>query len=157
MTTTATKVYYVGVIERAIAYYEVKAEDARAAAENWQDGVFSDRDDEALDTEGPCNVREQQPDGSWVKIPPSEWETTDHDLPTCFDDYEIHGVREYHGAPFGQGKYCEQVPDEEAQFWSLFGHIPDRGLDCIGDFETRGQAEEVYARITGRRYNGRQP
>src|SRR5262249_48376830 len=38
MTNTATKTYYVGVIERAIAYYEVEAEDARAAAENWQDG-----------------------------------------------------------------------------------------------------------------------
>jgi hypothetical protein len=74
----------------------------------------------------------------------------DGDLPTRFDAYEIHGVREYHGAPFGQGKYSEQVPDDEAQFWSLFGHIPGQGLDCIGDFKTREHAEEIYARITGR-------
>lgn len=71
------------------------------------------------------------------------------DLPIPFDDYEIHGVRE-----FGRGnlRHCEQVPDEEAQFWSLYGHIPGQGADCIGDFVTREQAEEVFARITGRSY-----
>jgi len=70
----ATKTYLVGVIERAIAYYMVEAEDARTAAENWQDGEFHDRDDEALDSEGPCNVRVKQTDGKWKKLPPSEWE-----------------------------------------------------------------------------------
>jgi hypothetical protein len=68
------------------------------------------------------------------------------DLPTPFDAYEIHGVRE-----FGRGKsrHCEQVPDNEAQFWSLYGHIPGQGLECIGDFKSREFAEEIYARITG--------
>jgi hypothetical protein len=74
MTNTAKRTYLVGVIERAITYYEVEAEDARTAAENWQDGEFHDRDDEALDTEGPCNVREKQPDGKWTILPGSEWE-----------------------------------------------------------------------------------
>jgi hypothetical protein len=62
-----------------------------------------------------------------------------------FDGYEIHGVRRY-----GRGKssYCEQVPDSKAQFWSLYGHIPGQGVDCIGDFKTREDAEEVYERIT---------
>jgi hypothetical protein len=66
-----------------------------------------------------------------------------------FDGYEIHGVRRY-----GRGKssYCEQVPDSKAQFWSLYGHIPGQGADCIGDFKTREHAEEVHARITGRTY-----
>ena len=41
MNNTATKTYLVGVIERAMAYYEVEAEDARPAAENWQDGEFA--------------------------------------------------------------------------------------------------------------------
>jgi hypothetical protein len=72
-----------------------------------------------------------------------------------FDDNEIHGFREYWGAPFGQRRYCEQVSDEEAQFWSLYGHIPGQGLECIGDFKTREHAEEAYARITGRRYGCR--
>jgi hypothetical protein len=74
MNTTTIKTYRVAVIERALAYYEVEAEDARTAAENWQDGEFYDRDDEALDTEGPSGVREQQPDGTWRNVPKSEWE-----------------------------------------------------------------------------------
>jgi hypothetical protein len=69
---------------------------------------------------------------------------------TCFDEYEVHGVRE-----FGKGrkKHCEQVDDHEAQFFSLYGHIPGQGLECIGDFRTREHAEEVYARITGLPYS----
>jgi hypothetical protein len=74
MTNTGTRTYRVAVIERALAYYTVEAGDARAAAENWQDGEFYDRDDEALETDGPCNVRERQPDGNWRIVPPSEWE-----------------------------------------------------------------------------------
>ena len=71
------------------------------------------------------------------------------DLPTRFDNYEIHGVRE---SGDDNDKCCEQVPDEEARFWRLYGHIPGQGLDCIGDFSTRGHAEEVFVRITGRPY-----
>jgi len=75
--------------------------------------------------------------------------TDTQSMPTRFDDYEVHGVREY-----GRGKhrYCEQAPDKEARFWSLFGHVPGQGLDCIGDFKPRALAEEIYARITGRVY-----
>ena len=74
MTKTATKTYLVGVIERAISYFKVEAEDAPTAAENWQEGEFWDRDDEALEAEGPCNVREEQSDGSFLKLPRSRWE-----------------------------------------------------------------------------------
>jgi hypothetical protein len=74
MTNNAPKTYRVTVIERALAYYQVEAEDARAAAENWTDGEFEGRDDEALDTEGPSGVRERQPDGTWRKVPRPEWE-----------------------------------------------------------------------------------
>ena len=76
MTNTATKTYLVTVIERALAYYRVEAEDARTAADNWQDGEFSDRDDEALESEGPCSVRERQPNGAWRKVPKSQWQDT---------------------------------------------------------------------------------
>jgi hypothetical protein len=73
MPDTKTKSYRVCVIERALAYYEVEAEDARTAAENWPDGEF-DCYDEVLDTGGPHIVREQQPDGTWRQVPRSEWE-----------------------------------------------------------------------------------
>jgi hypothetical protein len=71
------------------------------------------------------------------------------DLPVRFDAYEIHGVREFDD---GGGTYCEQVPENDAQYWSLFGHIPGQGAESVGDFKTRDHAEEVYTRITGRRY-----
>lgn len=65
----------------------------------------------------------------------------------AFDDYEIHGVAEF--TDLLGNRFCESVPDEEAQFWSLYGHIPGQGLESIGDFRTRQQAEEVLGRITG--------
>ena len=80
--------------------------------------------------------------------------TDTHPLPTRFDDYEVHGVREFKRGAKG---YCEQVPDEKSHFWSLYGHIPGRGLDCIGDFKSRDAAEEAYARITGRPYREGNP
>src|SRR5579875_487057 len=79
-------------------------------------------------------------------------------LPTAFDAYEIRGMkrlpcRGQEEEPIGPvTDDCEQVPDDQAEFWSLFGHIPGQGLDCIGDFATRQHAEEVFARITGRPY-----
>jgi hypothetical protein len=85
--------------------------------------------------------------GAETKVFPS---TAGAALATPFDGYEIHGIKE-----FGKGKrrYCEQVPDSQAEFWSLFGHIPGQGLDCIGDFATREHAEEIFARITGKPYS----
>jgi len=77
---------------------------------------------------------------------------------TQFDDYEIHGMKRLNGCPGSEEEpigrmidNCEQVSDHEADFWSLFGHIPGQGLDCIGDFATREHAEEIFTRITGER------
>ena len=157
MTHNATKTYRVTVIDRFHAYYKVEAADARAATLDWGDGEFEGRDDEPFDDEGPCGVCERQADGTWRKVPRSQWQAVSET--TRFDDYEIHGMKRLpscHGLeeePVGFViNNCEQVTDDEAEFWSLFGHIPRQGLDCIGDFETREHAEEVYARITGRRY-----
>jgi hypothetical protein len=82
-------------------------------------------------------------------------------LPTPFDDYEIHGMKRLNDCPGSEEEplgrtigNCEQVSNHDAEFWSLFGHIPGQGLDCIGDFATREHAEEIYARITGRSYTG---
>jgi hypothetical protein len=64
-----------------------------------------------------------------------------------FTHYEIHGVRLDQ-----DDDVFEQVDDGEAEFFSLYGHIPGEGYQCIGDFKSREVAETVYARITGRRY-----
>jgi hypothetical protein len=85
--------------------------------------------------------------------------TTLPGLPTRYDAYEIHAVKRlpscqgHEGEPVGPViDNCEQVSEDKAEFWSLFGHIPGQGIDCIGDFATREHAEEVFARITGRAY-----
>ncbi|MCA9457526.1 MAG: hypothetical protein KC587_12750 [Nitrospira sp.] len=63
---------------------------------------------------------------------------------TPFDAYEIHGCKDYDG-------FVEQVEDDEAEFWSIYGHISNQGLECIGDFKTRRAAEEVLKRIEGKK------
>jgi len=80
-------------------------------------------------------------------------------FPTPFDGYEIRGMKRLNNCPGSEEEpvsrtidNCEQVSDHESEFWTLFGHIPGQGLDCIGDFATRKHAEEIFARITGRRY-----
>jgi hypothetical protein len=61
-----------------------------------------------------------------------------------FDNYEISGCKRFIQ---DDNWFVEQVDDSEATFWSLYGHIPGRGVDCIGDFQTRALAEEMLARI----------
>jgi hypothetical protein len=48
--------------------------------------------------------------------------------PTQFDGYEISGVAEYGSEA---DRFCEQVEDTEAQFWSLYGHVSGEGVICI--------------------------
>jgi hypothetical protein len=109
MTNNSTKTYRVSVIERTLAFYEVEAEDARAAAESWQDGEFESRDDEALDTEGPCSVREQQPDGKWRKVPPPEWQVeTSGPLTVSGEHTQAHTPEPW---------YVDGLADNETQLW----------------------------------------
>lgn len=70
------------------------------------------------------------------------------ELPIPYDAYEIHGV----AAVNAQDMIYEPVEDTEAEPWTLYGHVPGQGVEAIGDFRTREYAEEVFARITGRRY-----
>ena len=70
-----------------------------------------------------------------------------------FDNYEIHGCVERPSGP-GYESYVEQCPDDEADYWTLFGHISGEGIQAIGDYATREDAEELYQRITGRRFGG---
>lgn len=72
-----------------------------------------------------------------------------------FDNFEVHPVVAYDdttGEPFNlmddpdRHCYCEQVYDitpelEPFVFYSLYGHIPDEGIDCIADFRCEKDAE----------------
>jgi hypothetical protein len=71
-----------------------------------------------------------------------------------FDNYEISPCRRYE-EPDSPGKfYFEVCEPEEADVWTLYGHIPGEGVQAIGDFDTREHAEEVFFRITGVAFTG---
>lgn len=66
-----------------------------------------------------------------------------------FDNYEIHPCTRTE-EPDSPGKfYFEQCEPEEADVWTLYGHIDGEGVEAIGDFTTREHAEEVFFRIVG--------
>ena len=76
-----------------------------------------------------------------------------HQLAECpvrFDDYEIQPCRRYIDMDEPEVSFVEPCEPSEADFWTLYGHIPGEGVQAIGDFDTRQHAEEVFARITGR-------
>lgn len=75
---------------------------------------------------------------------------------TPYDGYEVAPV---YVETDGQG--CEAMTTaEEARtlirsesgslIWSLYGHLSEGGVECIGDFATETDALGVYSKITGR-------
>lgn len=66
-----------------------------------------------------------------------------------YDALEVHTV-----ATFFDG-YAEQIPDgddlpeEGPVCWSLYGHTPNEGLECIGDFISFEAACEVAQKLGG--------
>jgi hypothetical protein len=76
-------------------------------------------------------------------------------LPVRFDAYEIQPCHRYFDADEPDLAFVEPCEPYEADFWTVYGHIPGEGVQAIGDFDTNEHAEEVFARITGRSYTGR--
>ena len=73
-------------------------------------------------------------------------------LPSRFDNYEIQPCRRYIDSNEPDTAFVEPCAPFEADFWTVYGHIPGEGVQAIGDFDMREHAEEVFARITGRSY-----
>lgn len=74
-----------------------------------------------------------------------------------FDNYEIHPCNEYIEIKCVNGLnktigIVEQCDEDEAQFYTLYGHIDGEGLEAIGDFKTMEHAKEIYYKITGQKY-----
>ena len=71
-----------------------------------------------------------------------------------FDNYEISPCARFE-EPDVPGKfYYEVCEPEEADVWTLYGHINGQGVQAIGDFSKREYAEEVFERITGIPFTG---
>jgi hypothetical protein len=68
-----------------------------------------------------------------------------------YDNYEISACRRFDrkGRPNRNGRYYEVCEADDADVWTLYGHITGLGAEAIGDFTTREHAEEVFQRITG--------
>ena len=56
-----------------------------------------------------------------------------------YDGLELAPVAEYEDKD--GFKFCERVDDpREAQFWSVYGHLPEGGVECLEDFPTEQEA-----------------
>jgi len=82
---------------------------------------------------------------------------TEPSLPVRFDAYEIQPCHRYFDIDEPDIAFVEPCEPYQADFWTVYGHIPGEGVQAIGDFDTREHAEEVFARITGRSYNESTP
>lgn len=74
------------------------------------------------------------------------------DSGTTFDEIEVHGVRDLYKEQDAEyrekhGTCFEQCDDSEAEMWSVYIHIPDNGLECIADCETKEQAEKLQGML----------
>jgi len=84
-------------------------------------------------------------------------ETIIHD-PKDYDALEIHGVREMMREAMGDrynaekhGTMCE-VDDENPEFYSVYVHLAEGGVECIGDFETAEDARTYAITQIGPQY-----
>lgn len=62
-----------------------------------------------------------------------------------YDGLEIHPVRDYDKS--GDQTWCEVCEPHEAEFWSVYGHLIEGGVECLEDFETEGQADLFASRL----------
>jgi hypothetical protein len=69
-----------------------------------------------------------------------------------FDGYVIEPCKRFplEGDPF-RFTFEECSPDM-ANTWTLYGHIPGVGVETVGHYQTRREAEAIFARIMGSSY-----
>jgi hypothetical protein len=71
-----------------------------------------------------------------------------------YDNYEINPCKRYE-EPDSPGKfYFEVCEPDEADVWTVCGHVNGKGVQAIGDFPNRQIAEEVVFGITGLKFTG---
>lgn len=68
-----------------------------------------------------------------------------------YDALEIQGVRDHNLPGDPEGSCCE-VDNENPQFFSVYAHLREGGVECVGDFATHILAE-TYAKELATKYN----
>jgi hypothetical protein len=66
-----------------------------------------------------------------------------------YDNYEISPCTRTEESDSPGTHYFEVCEPDEADVWTLYGHLEGEGVEAIGDCPTREAAEQVYYRITG--------
>lgn len=66
-----------------------------------------------------------------------------------YDALEVHTVVDV----FNDVAEClsdgDDIPDSLSFYWSLYGHTPNEGLECIGDFNSFEAACKVAEKLGG--------
>ncbi len=63
-----------------------------------------------------------------------------------YDGLEISPVREFKDAASNQ-THCERCQPEEADFWSIFGHLTEGGAEYFEDFGCEEDARAFAAKL----------
>jgi len=65
-----------------------------------------------------------------------------------YDGLELSPVAEYTDK---EGvKFCERVDDaSNAHFWSVYGHLPEGGVECFEDFPSEQEALDFANQLLG--------
>ncbi|OWK45574.1 hypothetical protein [Fimbriiglobus ruber] len=71
-----------------------------------------------------------------------------------YDNYEISPCTRTEEPESPGTYYFEVCEPEEADVWTLYGHIDGEGVEAIGDFATREHAEYTFQRIVGIPFTG---
>lgn len=66
-----------------------------------------------------------------------------------YDNYEIHPCRRFEEPDKPGHFYFEVCEPAEADVWTLYGHCTEGGVEDIGDFARREDAEDTFQRIVG--------
>ncbi|MDA8106110.1 MAG: hypothetical protein M0Z71_12125 [Nitrospiraceae bacterium] len=61
-----------------------------------------------------------------------------------FDSFEVHPVKKVDGgdSPYDCFEQCEGN-DPELHAWAVYGHVPEKGLECLADCPSKEKAELV--------------
>lgn len=71
-----------------------------------------------------------------------------------YDNYEISPCTRTEEPDKPGVFYFEVCEPHEADVWTLYGHLPEGGVESIGDFATCEDAEQTFERITGIPFTG---
>lgn len=72
---------------------------------------------------------------------------------TGYDALEVHTVEIFLDDYADQLSAGQEISEGASIIWSLYGHTPNEGLECIGDFNSFEAACEVADKLGGKLFS----